>query len=657
MLIIVLWYLRRDCMECIKFYSEHDMLSETNIRNIVELVNQFNDNSDEDDINKILEYFNIIKFYTLENFKNIIITETEGRSDEVLRTIKKKIGRFIGVNMSNKFLNLYENVDINYKEDFFELIDKYNIYENIEKSDFEYFLKNSDLHYSVILKYIKIVNNFDKVLREHILQDNTSAEVFLRKYFYNVGEKKNEIFLPLSLTEQDKEKIILNYIEYEYPNINYLEMIINFPSNSEFKIGDKLKLKAKRRYKEEIEKLFDGKNGIETGVEIKYPENQEETVIYSMNGMIWECSVSRSWIENNLDFNTLWNNFIYIFEFFDLQMRLNLVSKLNEMGIFERFTRTKSNHLYKDLSIFKHKDRMSTIQIYSYVQVLNNYKIRIEEMIEWFFNKYLSDEFGINNYIVKMPTKSSSNFEKCRAVLPEIDSILKQYKLYLDDGEIDQELLQVSSSHMFFKDCISCVDKKYVYPMKGIFDRASFLLFSDQSSIFYLSKLSERYNNFFDLLSCEKVKLKDFYEYQIKRIEWLIENNFVCEDNNGDLRFVNHNRIILFRDLYYNEAISYWNCEEKLRDEIDTLVNENVLKFDNKLFTKGEQDYFDYHLNKAKFSNSLDLRNSYLHGTQTNDAELHKMNYLIFLKLIVIIIVKINDDLCAKIISDTPTLY
>jgi len=645
-------------MERVKFYSEHDMSCGTNIRNIIEFVNKFNNsNIDENDINEILEYLNIIKFYNVKKFKNVIINETGGRSNEIIITIKKETGRFIGVHKSYKFLNLYEGVDINYKENFWELIDKYNIYEYIEKADFEYFLRNSNLHYSVILKYAKIIYYFDEVLREHMLQDNTGAEVLLRKYFHNEDIKKYNTFLPLSLTEKDKEKIILNYIESEHPNINYIEMIFNSPSNSELKIGDRLKLKAKRRYKEEIENLFDGKNGFETGVAIKYPENQEESVIYSIDGMVSECSVSRSWIENNLDLNTLWNNFIYIFEFFDFQMRLNLVSKPNEIGIFERlFTRANSNQLYKDSSAFKHKDMMATIQIHSYVQVLNNYQIRLEEMIEWFFTEYLFEEFGINNYIVKMPTKSSSDFEKCRAILPEIDSILKQYKLYLEDDEIDQELLQVSSSHMFFKDCTSCINKKYIYPIEGIFNTATYLFFSDQSTIFYLPKFNEKYKNFYDLLRCEKVKLNDFEEYQIKHIEWLIENNFVCEDKDGYLKFINYIRISLFGDLYYNEVISYWNCGSELRDEIDILINENVFKMDNKLFTKGEQDYFDYHLNKAKFSNSLDLRNSYLHGTQTNDDELHKMNYLIFLKLIVIIIVKINDDLCAKAISDTPRI-
>jgi hypothetical protein len=88
------------------------------------------------------------------------------------------------------------------------------------------------------------------------------------------------------------------------------------------------------------------------------------------------------------------------------------------------------------------------------------------------------------------------------------------------------------------------------------------------------------------------------------------------------------NRIIIFSDLYYNVVISYWNLHSKSRDGIDILINENVLNIDNKLFTKGEQDYFDYHLNKTKFSNSLDLRNSYLHGTQTDGDELRGLKFM-----------------------------
>ncbi|MEN2766848.1 hypothetical protein [Ornithinibacillus xuwenensis] len=642
-------------MERIKFYSEYDMESGININKIIDFINNYQnkDIPELDNINGVLEYFNMIKFFEVEKFNRIIETNTKERINEVKNTLNKKIGKFIGAHKSNGFLHFYAEVDINYKKDFWELVDKYSIYMNIDSAEFKHFLNNSDFHYSAILQFKKTVNYFDEILREHILQDNKGAEQLLRKYIYNENEK--EVFLPHSLTEEDKEKILINYIESELPETNYLEMIVNFPSNSQLKIRDRIKLLAKRRYSEEIEKILSGSNSIKykTGVSVKYPADQKESVIYKENGRVFECSVSRKWIVNNLDYNTLWNNFIHIFDFFDDQMRLNLVSKPNEIGVFERIITSNFDHLYKDTSAFKRKDMMSTLQTNSYMHLLSSYQIRFEDMIEWFFNKYLLEEFGINNYIVKMPTNASSDFEKCRAILPEIESILKQFNLYLEDGEIDQELLQISSSHLFFKDCKSSVQKKYVYPVEGKIDQASFLLFSDQSGIFYLPNLGEKYKNFYHLLRSEKIKLNDFKEFQIKRIEWLIENEFLYIDKNGFIKILNHTRIILFCDLYYNEVISYWNCHPVLRKEIDILIDEKILEIDNSLFTKGEQDYLDYHLNKTKFSNSLDLRNSYLHGTQTTDDELHKMNYLLFLKLIVIIIVKINDDLCIKAIRES----
>ena len=168
----------------------------------------------------------------------------------------------------------------------------------------------------------------------------------------------------------------------------------------------------------------------------------------------------------------------------------------------------------------------------------------------------------------------------------------------------------------------------------------------------YLPHIGIEYNEFYKLIIKEKVKLLDFENYQIGHIEWLIENKFIMEDKNGYLQFVNENKIYIFLDLYKNGVMSYWNCRKELRDEINILINENIVKFDNKLFTNDEQDYLNYHLNNSDFGNSLALRNRYVHGSQSNDDKLHKENYFIFLKIVIIIIVKINDDLCIKQIAE-----
>ena len=66
------------------------------------------------------------------------------------------------------------------------------------------------------------------------------------------------------------------------------------------------------------------------------------------------------------------------------------------------------------------------------------------------------------------------------------------------------------------------------------------------------------------------------------------------------------------------------------------------------MFSKHEADYFDFYLNKATFNNGNDLRNMYLHGSQPNaleDEKIHEKNYWIILKLFVLCVLKINDDL------------
>jgi hypothetical protein len=284
----------------------------------------------------------------------------------------------------------------------------------------------------------------------------------------------------------------------------------------------------------------------------------------------------------------------------------------------------------------------------SYSEILNTKDIRIEEMIEWFFKEYLSDEFGVENFIVNVPSENSAIFEKCRAILPEIDRILKQYGLYIEDGKIDQELLQISSTHLLFSECRSLVRNKYVYPNSQFFNQATFLLFSNQSPIFHLEKLEKNFENFFDLIVHEELKFDDFQNHQIEGIKWLIENDLLIEDEKGFLNFPNMKKIHLLKDLFYNEVISFWHHSKEVRNEIKKLIDEDILHFESTLFSKSEQDYLNFHLNKAKFSNSLDLRNRYLHGTHTNNINQHKNDYLIFLKVIIIIVVKINDDLCLK---------
>ena len=53
-------------------------------------------------------------------------------------------------------------------------------------------------------------------------------------------------------------------------------------------------------------------------------------------------------------------------------------------------------------------------------------------------------------------------------------------------------------------------------------------------------------------------------------------------------------------------------------------------------------------LNKAEFSNGLDLRNRYIHDTCSLNEEMQQQDYLELLKIMALIIIKINEELCEK---------
>ncbi|GJM78699.1 hypothetical protein HMSSN139_11950 [Paenibacillus sp. HMSSN-139] len=78
------------------------------------------------------------------------------------------------------------------------------------------------------------------------------------------------------------------------------------------------------------------------------------------------------------------------------------------------------------------------------------------------------------------------------------------------------------------------------------------------------------------------------------------------------------------------------------------MKQKKVIVFESSLLSKPEQEYINYTLNKSQFNNGWDLRNRYSH-TQPKSSEndsMHEQNYMIFLRLLILFVIKINDDFC-----------
>jgi len=138
-----------------------------------------------------------------------------------------------------------------------------------------------------------------------------------------------------------------------------------------------------------------------------------------------------------------------------------------------------------------------------------------------------------------------------------------------------------------------------------------------------------------------------------QNLSWLKDRDFILIDESGRITLTKRSTIIV--DLFRNQAINYWHYPKQYREIVDVMLNQGYLTQENLFFSKPERDFFNYVLNNRSFTDSLALRNKYSHGTsaiEEGNERIHEENYYLFLILLVIIIIKINDELCIRELRD-----
>lgn len=289
-------------------------------------------------------------------------------------------------------------------------------------------------------------------------------------------------------------------------------------------------------------------------------------------------------------------------------------------------------------------------QINAYYKILENLGIRLENIISWFFSDYLINEFHAPHFRVTMPSAKTTYAEKCTLMLAAMESLIRQYRLYTKNGEIDFDLLQLDATFVKYPNIPSILSPKYAYGQGDDYKAITYYLFSEQSLLTFIKRIPITYSTLYDLLQKETVYLSDYDQRDITRLNWLAEKHILKFDKNQKIYFDNLNTIDIFYDLYRNEVININRYPIEVREKIFQLADENYLEFEDTLLSKPESALFNYYLNKAEFINGLDLRNGYMHGVKQTivDEKHHEFNYFIILRLFIDLIIKINDEFCLK---------
>lgn len=631
----------------VKYYSTNDLSAGFYLKRIEDIICNFVVEKKRVDINEIIELYNIQQFFHNRIYSIHWTKQQLNDYSEIVSDFSKVIGKFFSRINIDTIESMFDTIYYDYRNDFWKLIEKYKVYDKISVEQFRKIILNKHFILNDVLKCKNIVKKFSDEIITYMEKNPFCAEIILSYYLEKHDRNIESLYFPVELSNEKKTLILDKYIASNSSNINYLKLIFESNSTNNLRLPDRLKLKAKRKYDEEIETLFKEGTGFEYGAKVSFSNKiDEEFKFETDDNRILSVLYSAKWIKENLDYPTLLNNFIYLFGYTDLQFRSLHVSRESQMSIIEKALGIKGRKEYPTGIAFQQIQMLAQLQMIGYCNELEKYNIFLEDIIEWFFCNYLEEEFNVKGFCFNKSSHTVSYLEKCRNIAAEFDNILKRFKIYCEDGEIDDELLHISTEHIFIKDIPSMLSNKYIYPCGNDYQTISNLLFSDQSIIHYLPKLSNNYNSFYCLLEKENVYYDMFEDYQIPSIDWLIDHNIIKIDNKKRI-MPYWEKIKILNELYQHDVVCF-SYMKKYQSIIMELNKMGLVQFSSSLFSRPEQDYYNYLFNKSEFDNGLDIRNSYTHGTQRVDENQNKQDYFIFLRIMILIVIKINEEFCLK---------
>ena len=635
-----------DFFEWIKFNKLSVLHQYYMFQRAIPILDSF-DASNNYDLNQVLELSNIVQIVkSIERPTNI----TPEKFDEY-RKETGAISRFVSSCFQQLDLNdiekIFQSIWTYYSLDMLELLDRFDLLKKIPDSSVRNLLNKKLVSLIHILKCKGWVKKYNQVITDCMMNNKDAAEIIIKYYLRESFAERENITFPKALTEEKKISILNYYVNDAFEaDSDYLELIENAPIILGFNIDDRLRLKAKKAKEKYWEKHFSERSSFSYGSIASFQEiDGEKNESYNETDHHVYCTYSKKWVREHHDYPTLLNNFIFLFDFFDPELRCQFVLK-KKSTLDELLAKSEGIKHYPIRSQFT-TERMICFTILSaYMRELEDYEISIEDLFDYFFNDYLKENFGISDFEFKKPSKAVSLSERIKLLYIEMDGILKQLKYYREDGRIDKELMAISSNPVRIGELKSFLEQKYAYLKAENLKEEMRFLFTF-NLMFGMNFVWNGYESLVQIISKEHLFVTDFAKPAQGWINWLVERGSLCLKDDGSLG-LNIARCALLYDLYENEVVCFAHQKAKPGEILDELVKNEEVEVESAVFSRQERDYYNYVLNKKEFSNSLDLRNAFLHGSFYGTDEELQQAYIETLKIFIMIVVKANEEFCLK---------
>ena len=624
-------------VEKIKYYDSSDLAYDYMIERAIQFVDQYGESPNFNNINLVLAAYNVYLLLTKAKLKSAYLHYAS-----IAKTYIKHCNIYFS-NLNNDNIKCSHNIPMQlYQEDYWQLFNNTKLYYSIDKKIVKFLLYKLTPSLTAILKHPQIVNVYSREITCYIIKNQYSILFILDYYFTYNKESTKKFILPKELIS----KILLWLINKKLSSNNispqYLRLIEN-STNSTLIIPDKMKVKAKRCRKQIESEILSTNSSMISNMKIVF-KNIDELIKIDFQPPNLTITLDKSWIDENNHNDYLFANLFIFYFICDINYRAKFIAnKTDSTKLEDLISKPLGLNDYFQPLLSRIQEDLAHLFIMSYDKLLLTQNKRIEDLLKWFYTEFIAEEFHVHKFIFNSSSTNTTFIEKCRNLCSEIDSILKQYQLYYENNDIDRDLLEINSKPLLFSQLESYDKNKYAYIVDTEYINSMNLLFSDQSYLNLITKLLDTNKTFISEIINPTIDLflTDFDESQKKLIKKLQQQQLIILNQQNQI-IAKKNNIEVLKDFYENSCI----CNKAYQKQLNKLNIE--CKYTNSLFSTSEVDYLNFILNKKQFPNGHDLRNKYIHGSQSQNEISQLNDYYLLLMIHCFIALKIYDELANR---------
>ena len=636
----------------VRYYSKHNISNSFYWERAVAVISDFQTGYRSEDVNDLVELYNIWLFV-----ENAVHDKTW--TDEMLTTIsgfKEYVISVFRELVKDSWTSTYEQLNKEYRPFFWEIVDRFSVPCKITEDSLGQVAAMAPSELAYVLSRRRLVKKYDVILARLLKKNDNTAEWMLSAFVHKNDSSRPSLVFPSSLSLNDRENIISEYLDRPEPNLKYVGLVLEAKKDANLSLSDEIVYKAKLKHRELNDMHFKDNAGFPIGCSVvvtresdkpawwvEYDENSLPVYCYSKQRLL-QCKTSE---------------ILYycrtVFGFMTRHGMIDLISKRSQVTSLEQIFGIQGKYSYPRSLIFDHYEKLSLIQMYALDEMLREEGRSIEASVKEFYESHLKEQYGCPSSVMTLLDVPGNWIAKCRILAPEIDAIAKRYDQYAKAGAINEELIEISSDTIRITEARSCIADRY-YTIKGEPEdlyKLFYLFFSDQCMLTCVDPFKGKgYHTFYQLLLVQdgKIQYEQYSDYQLKDIDYLIKEGYLAIDETGFIIVKKKAEIILLKHLYDFNCCPSFAYNGAALVLLEEMKEKGWLEIDGYLLSALERNYFDYYMYNTRYTNGPALRNKYTHGSNScsSSEQRHRESYYRLLVLVILELLKIDEDLSCR---------